>query len=61
MGATVAVSGLVKTGPYGVSFQDPLIEVMESANAPLRSRQIGRLLPVYPLTEDSRPIVFEAW
>ncbi len=24
---------------------------MESANAPLRSRQIGRLLPVYPLTE----------
>ena len=51
VGATVAVSGLVKTGPYGVSFQDPLIEVMESANAPLRSRQIGRLLPVYPLTE----------
>ena len=51
VGATVAVSGLVKSGPYGVSFQDPLIEVMESANAPLRSRQIGRLLPVYPLTE----------
>ena len=50
-GATVAVSGLVKSGPYGVSFQDPIIEVMESANAPLRSRQIGRLLPVYPLTE----------
>ncbi len=51
VGATVAVSGLVKSGPYGVSFQDPLIEVMESTNAPLRSRQIGRLLPVYPLTE----------
>ena len=50
-GATVAVSGLVKSGPYGISFQDPIIEVMESANAPLRSRQIGRLLPVYPLTE----------
>ncbi|EAQ69142.1 ATP-dependent DNA helicase RecG [Synechococcus sp. RS9909] len=50
-GATVAVSGLVKAGPYGLSFQDPLIEVMESAQAPLRSRQIGRLLPVYPLTE----------
>ena len=50
-GAIVAVSGLVKSGPYGISFQDPIIEVMESANAPLRSRQIGRLLPVYPLTE----------
>jgi ATP-dependent DNA helicase RecG len=50
-GATVAVSGLVKAGPYGLSFQDPLIEVMESAQAPLRSRQIGRLLPVYALTE----------
>ncbi|MEJ6658406.1 MAG: ATP-dependent DNA helicase RecG [Synechococcus sp. ChSW.bin.154] len=50
-GATVAVSGLVKSGPYGVSFQDPIIEVMESSNAPLRSREIGRLLPVYPLTE----------
>lgn len=50
-GATVAVSGLVKTGPYGVSFQDPLIEVMESASSPLRSRQIGRLIPVYALTE----------
>jgi ATP-dependent DNA helicase RecG len=50
-GATVAVSGLVKRGPYGISFQDPLIEVMESAQAPLRSSRIGRLLPVYPLTE----------
>jgi len=51
VGATVAISGLVKSGPYGLSFQDPLIEVMETANAPLRSRQIGRLLPVYALTE----------
>ncbi len=51
IGSTVAVSGLVKSGPYGFSFQDPLIEVMESASAPVRSRQIGRLLPVYPLTE----------
>ena len=51
VGATVAISGLVKSGPYGLSFQDPLIEVMESANAPVRSEQIGRLLPVYGLTE----------
>ena len=50
-GATVAVSGLVKEGPYGPQFQDPLIEVLESANAPVRSREIGRLIPVYALTE----------
>ena len=51
VGATVAISGFVKSGAYGLTFQDPLIEVMESAGAPLRSRQIGRLLPVYGLTE----------
>ncbi len=50
-GATVAVSGLIKEGPYGVTFQDPLIEVLESSNAEVRSRTIGRLMPVYGLTE----------
>ena len=43
VGATVAVSGLVKETPYGPCFQDPLMEVLESPNAPLQSRQIGRL------------------
>ena len=50
-GATVAVSGLVKETPYGPAFQDPLMEVLASPNAPLQSEQIGRLLPVYGLTE----------
>ena len=50
-GATVAVSGLVKTTPYGPAFQDPLIEVLEHAQAPVRSESIGRLVPVYGLTE----------
>ncbi len=50
-GATVAVSGLVKESPYGPAFQDPLIEVLESPQAPVRSQQIGRLIPVYGLTE----------
>ena len=50
-GATVAVSGLIKEGPYGVTFQDPLIEVLESSGAEVRSRSIGRLMPVYGLTE----------
>jgi ATP-dependent DNA helicase RecG len=51
VGASVAVSGLVKESAYGPQFQDPLIEVLESAQAPVRSRRIGRLLPVYGLTE----------
>ena len=51
VGAQVAVSGLVKEGPYGLSFQDPLIEVLDSAHGTIKSDQIGRLLPVYPLTE----------
>ncbi|MCT0228508.1 ATP-dependent DNA helicase RecG [Synechococcus sp. CS-1331] len=50
-GATVAVSGLVKETAYGPAFQDPLIEVLESAQAPVRSGAIGRMLPVYGLTE----------
>jgi len=50
-GATVAVSGLVKDTPYGPAFQDLLMEVLDSPSAPVRSEQIGRLLPVYGLTE----------
>jgi ATP-dependent DNA helicase RecG len=50
-GASVAVSGLVKESAYGPQFHEPLIEVLESPQAPVRSRQIGRLLPVYGLTE----------
>ena len=51
VGATVAVSGLVKDGLYGITFQDPLIEVLDSPSSPVKSPSIGRLLPVYPLTE----------
>ncbi|MEB3202057.1 MAG: ATP-dependent DNA helicase RecG [Synechococcus sp.] len=50
-GATVAVSGLVKETPYGPAFQEPLMEVLESPQAPVRSATIGRMLPVYGLTE----------
>ena len=50
-GVMVAVSGLVKQTPYGPMFQDPLMEVLASPSAPVQSEQIGRLLPVYGLTE----------
>jgi ATP-dependent DNA helicase RecG len=50
-GSCVAVSGLVKEGPYGPSVQDPLLEVLEHPRATVRSEQIGRMVPVYALTE----------
>ncbi len=51
VGATVAVSGLVKESKYGKSINDPLIEIIDSPNSYLKSRTIGQILPIYSLTE----------
>ncbi len=51
VGATIAVSGLVKESKYGKSLNDPLIEIIDSPNSYLKSRTIGQILPVYSLTE----------
>ncbi len=51
VGATVAVSGLVKEGRYGKSLNEPLIEIIDSPNSYLKSRTIGQIFPVYSLTE----------
>tara|TARA_Y100001968_G_scaffold297513_1_gene306638 strand:+ start:31916 stop:34405 length:2490 start_codon:yes stop_codon:yes gene_type:complete len=51
LGSKVAICGLVKDGQYGKSFIDPVIEVLESLQTPLKSKTIGRLLPVYSLVE----------
>ena len=51
VGATVAVSGLVKESKYGKSLNDPLIEIIDSSKGYLESRTIGQILPVYSLTE----------
>ena len=51
VGATVAVSGLVKESRYGKSLNDPLIEIIDSPNSYLKSRTIGQIFPVYSLTE----------
>ncbi len=53
-GATVALSGLVKTGKYGMTFHDPIIEVLENSHTPIKSKSIGRLLPIYTLKEGLR-------
>ncbi len=51
-GSLVAVSGLVKDSKdFGKSFTDPLIEVLENQYSLVKSQSIGRLLPLYHLTE----------
>ncbi len=50
-GAIVAVSGLVKENKYGLTLDNPEIEVLDSQGGSLNSLKIGRLLPVYPLTD----------
>lgn len=51
MGAIVAASGLVKQNKYGMTLENPEIEILDSLGASIESLKIGRVLPVYPLTE----------
>ncbi|MEM6445810.1 MAG: ATP-dependent DNA helicase RecG [Cyanobacteria bacterium P01_D01_bin.123] len=50
-GATIAASGLVKHSKYGITLDDPQIEVLADETADIRSLKIGKILPIYPLTE----------
>ena len=49
--ALVAVSGLVKENKYGLTLDNPEFEVLDSQGGNINSIKIGRLLPVYPLTD----------
>jgi ATP-dependent DNA helicase RecG len=51
VGASLAASGLVKRNQYGVTLQEPELEVLDHANSSIVSLEIGRIVPVYPLTE----------
>ena len=51
VGATVAASGLVKENKYGKNLDNPEIEVLDSEGGTIESMKVGRLVPVYPLTE----------
>ena len=55
VGCLVAASGLVKQNKYGITLENPEIEVLESPGAQIESIKIGRVLPVYPLTEGITP------
>ena len=50
-GAVVAASGLVKKGKYGITLEEPHLEVLDSFSDRIESLTIGRMVPVYPLTE----------
>jgi ATP-dependent DNA helicase RecG len=51
IGAAIAVSGLVKRGKQGVTIEDPEIEVLDHSGGEIDSLKVGRLVPIYPLTE----------
>ncbi|MCA2711634.1 MAG: ATP-dependent DNA helicase RecG [Microcystis sp. M015S2] len=51
VGSVVAVSGLVKAGKYGLTLENPEFELLDSSGASIESLNIGRILPVYPLTD----------
>jgi ATP-dependent DNA helicase RecG len=51
VGALVAASGLVKKNQYGITLDSPELEVLDADSGEVESPLIGRIVPVYPLTE----------
>ena len=51
VGAMVAASGLVKDSKYGLTLEDPELEVLADPGDTIDSLTIGRVVPVYSLTE----------
>ncbi len=51
VGAMVAASGLVKTSKYGTTLDNFQLEVLDGIGGELDSMMIGRVVPVYALTE----------
>jgi ATP-dependent DNA helicase RecG len=50
-GTIVAAAGLVKKNKYGLNLDNPELEVLDSQGSLIESAKIGRVVPVYPLTE----------
>ncbi len=51
VGATVAASGLVKESKYGLTLEDAELEVLSHSGDQIDSLTIGRVVPVYSLTD----------
>lgn len=50
-GSRVAASGWVKESKFGFTLEDPELEVLNHADEAIESLTIGRIVPVYPLSE----------
>ncbi|MEA5542275.1 ATP-dependent DNA helicase RecG [Limnoraphis robusta Tam1] len=50
-GTIVAASGLVKSNKYGITLDNPELEVLDQEGGQIDSMKIGRVVPVYPLSE----------
>lgn len=50
-GTIIAASGLVKKNKYGITLDNPELEILDRADSHASSMKIGRVLPVYPLSE----------
>ena len=54
-GCTVAASGVVKQSKYGLTLENYEVEVLEHTQDTIQSKTVGRVVPVYPLTEGITP------
>ena len=54
-GAVVAASGLVKSSKYGITLDNPDLEVLNHSGDKIASMLIGRVVPIYALTEGVTP------
>jgi len=50
-GTTLAASGLVKESKYGFTLEEAQIEVLSHSEDTIESLTVGRIVPIYPLTE----------
>ncbi|MBD2100636.1 ATP-dependent DNA helicase RecG [Leptolyngbya sp. FACHB-261] len=50
-GTVVAASGLVKESKYGLTLDNPELEVLDHARDEIESQKVGRVVPIYALTE----------
>lgn len=51
VGSMLAACGLVKGGKYGLTLDNPELEVLANPGDPIDSVTIGRVVPIYALTE----------
>jgi ATP-dependent DNA helicase RecG len=51
----VAASGVVKRSKYGLTLDNFEIEVLEHSQDRIESHTIGRVVPIYPLSEGISP------